>query len=225
MSSPHQMLSISVWRQRQEPDPDADEQDPTQAPVCVAMVNRIDLLGTMVKTFHSGSVKETITFACRIAVARIGRGKRAQLALPHELPYDLFIYVRSDGLSCCIITDPEYLPRTVYGLCIDILRLFDASHIAEKLKTVNEDKFLELPQMKEKIDEFQNPEKDSIARVQKQVEDIKDVMRQNIDQVLGNMETLETLSDKSQDLTESSKLFFQNSKKANSCRRRWCEIM
>jgi len=91
---------------------------------------------------------------------------------------------------------------------------------------VNEDKFLELPQMKEKIDKYQNPEEDAIVKVSDQVDSVKAVMRQNIQQILSNTESLESISEKSQDLDESAKLFFQNSKKANSCRRRWgCEIM
>jgi len=230
MSKPegNSILSISVWRQQTPPDPESpvDPTDKTRAPVNIAMVNRIDLLGTMVKTFYSGSVKDTIIFTKRLAISRIARGHKAQLELPNDLPFDLFVYVRTDGLACGIVANEEYPPHVLWGLSIDVMRLFDAEHLQKKIIAVNEDKFLELPQMKEKIDKYQNPEEDAIVKVSDQVDSVKAVMRQNIQQILSNTESLESISEKSQDLDESAKLFFQNSKKANSCRRRWgCEIM
>eukprot|EP00461_Guttulinopsis_vulgaris_P003230 UN03231 len=80
--------------------------------------------------------------------------------------------------------------------------------------------------MKQDLDTFQDPKNDKMCKIQSQLDEVKDIMRQNIDEILKRGETLDGLLEKSSDLSESSKQFYEKSSEANSCWRRWgCEIM
>eukprot|EP01006_Ploeotia_vitrea_P029260 TRINITY_DN61833_c0_g1_i3.p2 TRINITY_DN61833_c0_g1~~TRINITY_DN61833_c0_g1_i3.p2 ORF type:complete len:106 (-),score=52.87 TRINITY_DN61833_c0_g1_i3:56-373(-) len=68
------------------------------------------------------------------------------------------------------------------------------------------------------VAKYQNPkEADKIMKIQKNLDDIKDIMVKNIDQVLANGTQLEELMDKSEDLSATSKTFYKQAKKNNQC--------
>ena len=64
----------------------------------------------------------------------------------------------------------------------------------------------------------QDPRKaDKLTAIQTQLDEVKDVMHVNIEQLMQRGETLDSLMDKSQDLSQASVHFYQQSKRANSC--------
>ena len=65
---------------------------------------------------------------------------------------------------------------------------------------------------------YEDPRKsDNILKIQNQLDETKDVMIQNIESILARGETIQELVDKTDDLEMSSKVFFQNADKLNSC--------
>jgi synaptobrevin family protein YKT6 len=56
-----------------------------------------------------------------------------------------------------------------------------------------------------------------ILKVQKEIEDVKEVMVENIDKVLARGEKIDDLVERSQSLDTASKNFYKKSKKLNSC--------
>ena len=74
------------------------------------------------------------------------------------------------------------------------------------------------PEMEETITKYQDPaEADQLMRIQKNLDETRDVLHNTIDSVLQRGEKLEDLVDRSGELSGQSKLFYKNAKKANSC--------
>ena len=64
----------------------------------------------------------------------------------------------------------------------------------------------------------QDPRKaDKLTAIQTQLDEVKDVMHTNIEQLMQRGETLDSLMEKSQDLSSTSLQFYKQAKRANSC--------
>jgi synaptobrevin family protein YKT6 len=73
------------------------------------------------------------------------------------------------------------------------------------------------------FDQYKDPETASqLANVQRQVAMVKDVMEENIDIILANQESLDSLMEQSIELDKKSKLFLKGTKKMN---KRCCVVM
>jgi synaptobrevin homolog YKT6 len=65
---------------------------------------------------------------------------------------------------------------------------------------------------------YQDPRKaDKLTAIQTQLDEVKDVMHTNIEQLMQRGETLDSLMAKSDDLGSASVQFYKQAKKANSC--------
>ena len=96
-----------------------------------------------------------------------------------------------------------------------LAKVFESSG---KWSQINEDQELEPQFMKTDLEKFQNPqEADKLTKIQKDLDDIKDIMHKNIDEVLKRGENLDSLMDKSNDLSATSVQFFKKAKKNNAC--------
>merc|ERR1719273_446101 len=72
--------------------------------------------------------------------------------------------------------------------------------------------------LQRKFGEFQKPEEaDKVMKIQKNLDDVKDVMHKNIEDVLERGENLDELMVKSEDLSTVSYKFYKTAKNANSC--------
>jgi hypothetical protein len=58
---------------------------------------------------------------------------------------------------------------------------------------------------------------DKISKIQKSLDDVKDIMSKNIEDVLKRGETLDSLMEKSADLSTVSVQFYKKAKKTNQC--------
>lgn len=74
------------------------------------------------------------------------------------------------------------------------------------------------PQLEKDVVRYQDPANaDQLMRIQKSLDETKDVLHQTIDSVLARGEKLEDLVERSGELSAQSKLFYREAKKANSC--------
>eukprot|EP00918_Siedleckia_nematoides_P067814 GHVU01147601.1.p2 GENE.GHVU01147601.1~~GHVU01147601.1.p2 ORF type:complete len:129 (-),score=20.35 GHVU01147601.1:830-1216(-) len=70
----------------------------------------------------------------------------------------------------------------------------------------------------EMLVKYQNPlEADKLLKVQSDLDEVKDVMLKNIDELLQRGEKLENLMERSEDLSQTSHQFYRTAKKNNQC--------
>lgn len=124
--------------------------------------------------------------------------------------------MRSDGLCGCITVDKEYPARVAFTLLTKLLEDFDPKFPNWKKETTNE--VYSWPELDEAIIKYQDPSQaDHIMRIQRNLDDTKDVLHNTIETVLQRGEKLEDLVERSGELSSQSKLFYKQAKRTNSC--------
>ncbi|KAL8444403.1 hypothetical protein Emag_005498 [Eimeria magna] len=75
-----------------------------------------------------------------------------------------------------------------------------------------------LPECADLLKKYQNPlEADKLLKVQRDLDEVKDVMLKNIEELLQRGEKLDDLMQRSEDLSNTSYQFYRQAKKTNSC--------
>lgn len=81
---------------------------------------------------------------------------------------------------------------------------------------------LAFAELKDYLVKYQDPQQaDSIMKIQKELDETKIVLHKTIESVLERGEKIDTLVNKSNDLSSQSKAFYTQAKKTNSC----CVVM
>jgi synaptobrevin family protein YKT6 len=74
------------------------------------------------------------------------------------------------------------------------------------------------PYLPDALTKFQNPtEADKLLKIQRDLDETKVILHKTIDSVLARGERLDSLVDKSTDLSMASQVFYKQAKKANQC--------
>jgi synaptobrevin homolog YKT6 len=121
-------------------------------------------------------------------------------------------------LACVLVTDSEYPSRVAFN-CIkttfdEVESIFEES--PKEIKSLKKDfaangTFLDF--LKNHAQLFNDPVKaDKILKVKKDLEEVKEVLGQALEKLLDREENLEKLIQKSDDLSETSKEFYINSR-------------
>lgn len=170
--------------------------------------------------FERNGVSQFMTFFSETISKRTEPGKRQSV---EEGNYVGHTYTRSEGVSGVLITDKEYPVRPAYTLLNKVLDEFITSHPPIQWKNLTEtNSSLDMPELQTYIKKYQDPSQaDSIMRVQQELDETKIVLHKTIESVLERGEKLDSLVDKSEALSASSKTFYKQAKKTNSC----CIIM
>lgn len=120
------------------------------------------------------------------------------------------------GLCGCVTCDAEYPPRVAFSLLTKILEDFDAAIPTWKTEKRNE--AINWPALETNLAKYQDPtQADQIMRIQKSLDETRDVLHNTIDQVLQRGEKLEDLVERSGELSAQSKMFYKQARRANSC--------
>lgn len=124
--------------------------------------------------------------------------------------------MRTDGLCGCVTCDSEYPPRVAFSILTKLLEdfaLFYPSWLTEK-----RNESIVWPQLDKELIKYQDPANaDQIMRIQRNLDETRDVLHNTIDSVLQRGEKLEDLVERSGELSSQSKLFYKEAKRANSC--------
>eukprot|EP00026_Physarum_polycephalum_P018670 Phypoly_transcript_20336.p1 GENE.Phypoly_transcript_20336~~Phypoly_transcript_20336.p1 ORF type:complete len:216 (+),score=13.76 Phypoly_transcript_20336:35-649(+) len=166
--------------------------------------------------FERGSVKEWAVFFGRTLVQNAQPGSRS--TIQHE-DYGCHVQVRHDGLSGVFITDKEYVPRSAFVLLGQLLDEFCSRYKGE-WEALADPKTpqVDFPKIKEMLVKCQSSgEADRVATVMNLIDETTIIMHKNIETALANGQKLESLVDKSEDLSRHSKVFYKQAKKANRC--------
>lgn len=132
------------------------------------------------------------------------------------LDYMVHVYMRTDGLCACATVDKEYPPRVAFSLLSKLMEDFSTEFAGWEKEVRNE--ALLWPALDNAVVKYQDPsEADQIMRIQRNLDETKDILHNTIDTVLERGEKLEDLVDRSGELSAQSKLFYKQAKRTNSC--------
>lgn len=163
--------------------------------------------------FQRGTVREMITFFNKTIAKRTPPGQRQSV---QNEEYYVHVYMRGDGLCGCVTCDAEYPPRVAFSLLTKILEDFSIAQpnwLSEKRNEA-----IVWPQLENDLGKYQDPANaDQIMRIQRSLDDTRDVLHNTIDSVLQRGEKLEDLVERSGELSAQSKLFYREARRANSC--------
>ena len=172
---------------------------------------------SFVSIFQRGTLKDFLNFHSRLVIERVEKDTHAQVQLEKGV---CFAVANDDKIGVTMICDEEYPKRVAIDF---LLRVHDNFKIFLtqrniNLNTIEKDTDLKFDYINTAIEEWQDPsKKDNIMKLQSELNDVQDIMRQNLSELLKREENLENLMAKSQDLSAASVNFYKQAKKTNSC--------
>ena len=172
---------------------------------------------SFISLFQRGTLKELLNFHSRLVIERVSQDTHVQVQLEKGICYAVRT---SDKIGATIICDEEYPKRVAIELLLKIIDNFKMflkeKNIDLNLYTVDTD--IKYDYIKNEIEEWQEPsKKDNILKLQGELNDVMDIMKKNIEELIKREENLESLIIKSQDLCGTSKNFYIQAKKTNKC--------
>ncbi|KAH8155273.1 uncharacterized protein LAJ45_00283 [Morchella importuna] len=132
-----------------------------------------------------------------------------------EQSYVFYVYKRSEGIVSVVITDQEYPKQVAHKLLSQVSDDFLTTYTRAKWSQAGK---LPLPVLGEYIVKYQDPKQaDSMLRIQQELDETKIVLHKTIESVLERGEKIDNLVARSEGLSSSSKMFYTQAKKQNSC--------
>eukprot|EP01054_Gregarina_sp_Poly1_P002237 Gregarina_sp_Poly_1__2236@NODE_159_length_12283_cov_147_306729_g141_i0_p8_GENE_NODE_159_length_12283_cov_147_306729_g141_i0NODE_159_length_12283_cov_147_306729_g141_i0_p8_ORF_typecomplete_len205_score38_69Synaptobrevin/PF00957_21/4_1e11Longin/PF13774_6/1e09MCPsignal/PF00015_21/0_025GED/PF02212_18/4_7e03GED/PF02212_18/0_18MRPL52/PF18699_1/0_21_NODE_159_length_12283_cov_147_306729_g141_i011431757 len=168
------------------------------------------------------AVKDVSKFLARQIVPKLGVGKR-EVVSHQEFRFNAMRW--SDGLAVCMLTDDDYPPRVAFQ-CLTVVHNDFKVKVPEPFyKDVKDDgaagAYKEM--LRDIAKQFADPRKfDAVTSTQGKVDDTKEIMQKNLEQVLGNMQQMEELMAQSDDLSANTQQMFKSSKKI---KKGCCQVM
>ena len=182
-------------------------------PIILASAFQVDF----VSIFQRGTLKNFINFHSRLVIERVQKDTHAQVQLEKGICY---AFSSDDKVGVTMICDEEYPKRVAIDFLLkvhDNFKLFQAQNNLD-LNKIEDDTDVKFNYIETEIVEWQDPtKKDSIMKLQNELNDVQDIMRQNLNELLKREENLENLMEKSKDLSAASVNFYKQAKKTNRC--------
>lgn len=156
-----------------------------------------------------------MTFFSTTVAKRTKPGQRQSV---EESNYTFHCYARTEGIAGVVITDKEYPIRVAFSLLNKILDEYLAKYPRSQWGDAKSGANLPFPALDDYIKKYQDPQQaDSILKVQQELDETKITLHKTINSVLERGEKLDSLVDKSEALSNSSRMFYKQAKKTNSC--------
>eukprot|EP01066_Platyproteum_vivax_P004971 Platyproteum_vivax@DN16355_c0_g1_i1.p1 len=166
--------------------------------------------------FQRGTVKELIKSHSRIICGRTDKGGRQSIAFEQNIG-QCYVFVNPNGLAVTVVTSSEYPMRVAFSLISEVMRVFQEKHCGSwESQTV--DLQMDFPEGDDFLKRFQNPaEADKLTKVQQDLEEVQGLVVKSLDEILRRGENLDSLLEKSADLSTTSYDFYRQAKKNNQC--------
>ena len=139
-------------------------------------------------------------------------------------------WTTADGISATCITDNEYPEKAAYlllnNLILDFREFFASDPSVYENAVTDLNGKLPYDHIEEFLVKWQDPhEADKLMKVEKELFEVKEIMHQNLNDVLKRGENLENLMAKSKDLNTVSVDFYKKAKKNNQkcCKLSWSQ--
>ena len=117
-------------------------------------------------------------------------------------------YARTEGVCGIIISDKDYPALVAHQLLSKCLDEFLSQHPRSSFSSPNP-AALPFPQLKEYIVKYQDPSQaDSVMKIQRELDETKIVLHKTIESVLERGEKIDSLVEKSNDLSSQSRMFY-----------------
>jgi synaptobrevin family protein YKT6 len=172
---------------------------------------------SFVSIFQRGTLKDFLNFHSRLVIERVTKDTHAQVQLEKGICYAIS---NSDKIGVTMICDEEYPKRVAIDFLLKIHDNFK-TFLQEKkidLNMYTSDTDVKYDYIANEIEAWQDPsKKDTLMKLQNELNDVTDIMRQNLNELLKREENLESLMQKSNDLSATSVNFYKQAKKTNSC--------
>jgi synaptobrevin family protein YKT6 len=166
--------------------------------------------------FQRKTVREFIKFHSRVIVGRTAKGQRQSVAVEQNVG-KCHCYVNANGLAGAVLADAEYPLRVAFTLLNEAMRQFEAKQ-GNKWMNVESDTAFDFPEGEQLIAKFQDPsEADKITKIEKELDEVKGIVIKSMDDILKRGEAIESLMQKSEDLSQVSYQFYKTAKKNNQC--------
>ncbi|MCJ1313522.1 palmitoyltransferase [Agyrium rufum] len=164
--------------------------------------------------FTGKNYAEFMTLFSKTVAERTRPGQRQNV---EERDYTFHAYGRTEGVAGIIISDRDYPAMVAHQLLSKVVDEFLSKYPRTSYSS-NPPPKLEFAPLKEYIVKYQDPQQaDSIMKIQKELDETKIILHKTIESVLERGEKIDTLVAKSNDLSSSSKQFYTQAKKQNSC--------
>ncbi|CAD5335219.1 unnamed protein product [Arabidopsis thaliana] len=172
----------------------------TPEPVILANVSDLSQFGKF--SFYRSNFEEFIVFIARTVARRT----------PPE--YKVHAY-NINGLCAVGFMDDHYPVRSAFSLLNQVLDVYQKDY-GDTWRFENSSQ--PWPYLKEASDKFRDPaEADKLLKIQRELDETKIILHKTIDGVLARGEKLDSLVEKSSELSLASKMFYKQAKKTNSC--------
>ena len=172
---------------------------------------------SFVSIFQRGTLKDFLNFHSRLVIERVTKDTHAQVQLEKGICYAIS---NSDKIGVTMICDEEYPKRVAIDFLLKIHDNFK-TFLQEKKIDLNmntSDTDVKYDYIANEIEAWQDPsKKDTLMKLQNELNDVTDIMGQNLNELLKREENLESLMQKSNDLSATSVNFYKQAKKTNSC--------
>eukprot|EP00427_Karlodinium_veneficum_P018612 CAMPEP_0169130658 /NCGR_PEP_ID=MMETSP1015-20121227/37819_1 /TAXON_ID=342587 /ORGANISM="Karlodinium micrum, Strain CCMP2283" /LENGTH=195 /DNA_ID=CAMNT_0009194843 /DNA_START=94 /DNA_END=681 /DNA_ORIENTATION=- len=166
--------------------------------------------------FQRGTVKEHIKFHSRLVMNRTPKGQKRSIDMDQNLG-KCYSFVHPEGIGACVLVDNEYPMRVAFTLVNEAIKTFLANN-SGKWENVTADTSIPSPEIETMFAKFQNPaEADKLTKIEKDLDEVKGVVMQSMDDLLKRGESLDALMSKSKDLSNTSVQFYRTAKKNNQC--------
>ncbi|PFH36998.1 SNARE protein [Besnoitia besnoiti] len=169
--------------------------------------------------FHRSTMKEHIVFHSRLICARTPLGRRQVVEFEQNIGH-CHVFVHSSGLAATVLSTAAYPMRVAFGMITQALRGFQDKYAGQWENIADDVKegMMFATEGSDLMKLYQNPvEADKLLKVQRDLDEVKDVMLKNIDDLLQRGEKLDDLMQRSEDLSNTSYQFYRQAKKNNQC--------
>ncbi|CAO2839608.1 unnamed protein product [Amaranthus hypochondriacus] len=182
---------------------------PDEDPIILADASDVTHFGY----FQRSSIRQFILFISRTVAKRTRPGVRC--SLQHE-EYKVHAYNR-EGLCALSFMDDLYPVRSAFTLLNQVLDEY-LKKFGDSWKTAKSDRTDPWPYLNDALTKYQDPaEADKLLKIQKELDETKIILHKTIDSVLDRGERLDSLVEKSSDLSAASQMFYKQAKKTNQC--------
>ncbi|KAJ2849437.1 palmitoyltransferase [Coemansia brasiliensis] len=163
--------------------------------------------------FQRGGVEEFMRFFATTIAERTKVGQRQGIT---QEDYVGYVFRTHPRLSVVAITDKEYPEMVAIELVTKVSREFEQKFSEAQIAAATSS--LSFEPLNDYIVKYQDPRQaNTIMRVQQELDETKAVLHKTIEGVLHRGEKLDSLVDRSNQLSNQSKMFYKTAKKTNSC--------
>ncbi|CAI9098897.1 OLC1v1035630C1 [Oldenlandia corymbosa var. corymbosa] len=174
--------------------------DGSKEPVILSNASDVSQFGY----FQRSTVKEFIVFFGRTFAGRTPPGQRQSV---QEQEYMVHAYNRN-GLCALGYMDDHYPVRSAFSLLNQVLDEYQKV-FGDSWKSAQADNTQPWPYLTEALAKFQDPaEADKLLRIQRELDETKIILHKTIDSVLARGEKLDSLVEKSSDLSTASQVSY-----------------